>query len=78
MIKKLESNIIKKLEKSLIIEKATALDTFWGDIKKVGTPLIEDIVDDDENMLATVVYKHEDGINNISVNGEFFGFLHRR
>lgn len=74
MVKKLESNIIKKLEKSLMIEKEMALDTFWGDVIKAGAPLIEDIADDEENMLATVVYKHEEGINCISVNGEFFGF----
>lgn len=74
MVKKLESNIIKKLEKSLMIEKEMALDTFWGDIKKAGAPLIEEIADDEENMLATVVYKHDEGINCISVNGEFFGF----
>lgn len=74
MVDKLESNIMEKLKKSIMIDKEMALDTFWSNVKKAGTPLIENIADDEKNVLATVVYKHEEGINCISVNGEFFGF----
>lgn len=74
MGEKIESSIIKKLEENLKIKKDRAIESFWQDAVNLGIPLVDGIEDDEDNMLVTVIYKHEEGLEHISVNGEFFGF----
>ncbi len=58
------SNTIINLENELRKNNAYALEEFWNKISKEGTPLIEDISDDD-HVLVTFIYRAECPIKNV-------------
>lgn len=69
-----QSIFIKRLYDDLESGEADALNKFWESVEKESTPLIEAIDNDNENMLVTVVWRDLEGVDRISVAGEFFGF----
>jgi len=51
-----------------------ALDLFWHEIEANGSPIIEDIQDDDKYCLVTMIWKGREDIKKVAVFGEAFGF----
>jgi enterochelin esterase family protein len=47
---------------------------FWQDVERYGTPLIEEIEGDNENVLITFLYKGDSNVKNILIYGAFPGF----
>lgn len=64
---------------NILMEKIKSGDTdsisqFWRDIERYGSPLIEEIHGDDENVLITFLYKGDSNVKNILIYGSFPGF----
>ena len=64
---------IHRLCEELIIDRGTALKTFWNEVSTNGSPIIEKTENDDENYLLTLVWREYDPIDRLSVFGEMFG-----
>ena len=56
---------IEKLEKELENKNNNALIEFWNNIKKSGTPLIEDIDGKEEYSLVTLIYREKKELENV-------------
>lgn len=56
---------IAKLENMIKEGNKDAIDLFWSEVEKKGAPLIEDIDNDDNNKLVTIIYKEEKPVNNV-------------
>ncbi len=66
----MEKSLLKNKEILMLEEKIKqgnneALNEFWNEIEKNGTPLIESLENDLENYLVTFVYKMEEEVENI-------------
>lgn len=64
---------IKVLEKAVLSGESKLITKFWIEFEKNGAPLIENIPNDHENVLVTVVWKDAGDIETISIFGEMFG-----
>ncbi len=51
-----------------------SINLFWQDVEMYGTPLIEEIGGDNENVLITFLYKADSSVKNILIYGAFPGF----
>jgi len=67
------SGEIKKLIKDIKTERINVIEEFWKDVEEQGTPLIENIKGDDNNVLVTFLYREKD-INNMMIYGGVPGF----
>ncbi|WP_346938721.1 alpha/beta hydrolase-fold protein [uncultured Clostridium sp.] len=67
------SSKIKKLIKDIKTESFNVIEEFWRDVEEQGTPLIENIKGDDNNVLITFLYRGKD-INNVMIYGGVPGF----
>ncbi|WP_346961848.1 alpha/beta hydrolase-fold protein [Clostridium sp.] len=67
------SGEIKKLIKDIKTERVNVIEEFWKDVEEQGTPLIENIKGDDNNVLVTFLYRGKD-INNVMIYGGVPGF----
>lgn len=56
---------IAKLENMIKEGNKDAIDLFWSEVEEKGAPLIEDIDNDDNNKLVTIIYKEEKPVNNV-------------
>lgn len=56
---------IAKLENMIKEGKKDAIDLFWSEVEEKGAPLIEEIDNDDNNKLVTIIYKEEKPLNNV-------------
>lgn len=70
---KIISPRIQKLYEELKSDKDKALEEFWNEVRKNGSPIIEKIEDDDENCLVTLLWRETQPIDNVRVIGEIFG-----
>lgn len=69
----ISSTRIKGLQEAVLKGDGNAINVFWKDVEKNGTPLIENIPGDDKNLLVTLVWKDAGDIETIAVLGEMFG-----
>lgn len=67
------SSKIKKLIKGIKTERFNVIKEFWKDVEEQGTPLIENIQRDNNNVLVTFLYRGKD-INNVMIYGGVPGF----
>ena len=56
---------IEELEKELENKNNDVLIEFWNNIKKSGTPLIEDIDGEEEYSLVTLIYREKKELENV-------------
>ena len=56
---------IAKLENMIKEGNKDAIDLFWSEVEEKRAPLIEDIDNDDNNKLVTIIYKEEKPVNNV-------------
>lgn len=71
---KLISPKINKLIKEIECNNTNAVKDFWTSIEKVGSPLIEKIEGDKENVLVTFIYKEKEAIANVLIYGAVPGY----
>lgn len=71
---KLLSPKINKLIKEIERNNANAVKEFWTSIEKVGSPLIEKIHGDKDNVLVTFMYKQKEAIENVLIYGAVPGY----
>lgn len=64
---------IQSLCNELKVDRVKAINRFWNDISKNGSPIIEKIENDIENYLVTLVWRENEPIDKIAVFGEMFG-----
>ncbi|WP_291580994.1 alpha/beta hydrolase-fold protein [Clostridium sp. UBA6640] len=62
------SELLREIEK----ENYSAIEEFWLDIERIGTPLVEEI--DNSNVLVTFLYRDTENIENILIYGGVPGF----
>lgn len=67
------SPALLKLQEEIKNDIQKALNNFWDKVSSEGTPLIENIEGDEENLLVTVLWKQDRTIDNIFVFSEAFG-----
>jgi enterochelin esterase-like enzyme len=63
----IESPRMQILKEALERGDASALESFWDELRECGTPLIEPIEGDDESSLATFVWRATDPVLDVSV-----------
>jgi enterochelin esterase family protein len=73
-INKIKSPRVENLIREIENNSTKAIDCFWESIEKEGTPIIESIEDDADNVLITFLYKSDKGIDNIVIYGAFPGY----
>jgi enterochelin esterase family protein len=56
-----------RLEERLKAGNRAALDAFWADVTKAGTPLVEPVPGDDRHALVTFVWRGKDGDRTVAV-----------
>ena len=61
----LKDKRIKKLEMDIKEGRKYCVNLFWDYIKKAGTPLVEEIKDDQKYVLVTLIYKEKKKLNNV-------------
>ena len=66
-IKNLTSSTISELKKELVKGNNSALKNFWSKIKKIGTPLIEPILEDKSHKLVTFIVQADKDTKNAVV-----------
>ncbi|MGH4124139.1 MAG: alpha/beta hydrolase [Clostridium sp.] len=71
---KIVSLILRVLHDDLQGGREEALEVFWENIEKNGSPLIEKIEGDDENYMVTLLWKATGPIDNVCAIGEMFGY----
>lgn len=71
---KVSSKIISDLKDKIEKGDSKALDEFWSDINKKGTPLIEKIDGDDKNNIVTFIYRGDKDTKNIIILPEVGGY----
>lgn len=69
----MESEVIKTLRKELIKGNENAITHFWEMIMAKGSPLVEGIDGDQENVLITFIWKDHPDLKSVSVYGPFPG-----
>lgn len=65
---------INELRNEVASNKINAVEDFWRNIEKEGTPLIEKIQGDEDNVLVTFLYKESEPIDNVLVFGTIPGY----
>ena len=63
--KELKSPRLLQLVRALDEERSGALDEFWREIEDLGEPLFETIEGNDEKILATIVWRAEEELENV-------------
>ncbi|MEG0307204.1 MAG: alpha/beta hydrolase-fold protein [Clostridium sp.] len=71
---KLISYRINKLKEDIKSNNINAINEFWTSIKQEGTPLIEEIPGDKDNVLVTFIYRETEAIENVMVWGSVPGY----
>ncbi|GCD11168.1 alpha/beta hydrolase [Clostridium tagluense] len=71
---KIVSPILRKLYDVLQAGRVGALEVFWKEIEKNGSPLIEKIEGDDENYMVTLIWKATERTDDVCAIGEMFGY----
>ncbi|MDU4890110.1 MAG: alpha/beta hydrolase-fold protein [Clostridium sp.] len=71
---KIISYKINELRNQIASNNINAVNDFWTRIEKEGTPLIEEIQGDKDNVLVTFVYKETEPIENVLVFGTIPGY----
>jgi enterochelin esterase family protein len=66
------------LERELQSGDRGALDRFWAQVALEGTPLVEDLPDDPDAVLATFLWRAEGELRNVVVVSERFGWEFER
>ncbi|MCM1992185.1 alpha/beta hydrolase [Oceanirhabdus seepicola] len=66
-INKHKSTIINELYKEIESGNINFVDSFWSNIKKTGTPIIESIDGDSEFSLVTFIYKGDDNTESLQL-----------
>lgn len=56
---------IKKLEDEMLKNNENCLEKFWRNIRKKGTPIVEEIDGDKEHCLVTLIYREKKKLNNV-------------
>lgn len=56
---------IADLEEKIKNHDKNALKLFWDSVEKNGSPLVEDINEDNENKLVTIIYREEKPLDNV-------------
>lgn len=64
----LESEVIEKLRKDLEKTKTEVLRDFWQEIEAKGTPILEEIQNDGENILCTFIFEGDQHTESVFVN----------
>lgn len=62
------------LKKEIEGGNRAALETFWQEVAKRGTPLVETIASDDRNVLVTFLWRAKDETRNVVVAGGIAGY----
>ena len=75
-MKQLISPKIKELIEQVQNGKVEVVETFWKYIEEKGTPLIEEIDGDRDNILITFLIRTKEDIKNVLVYGAFPGFIY--
>ena len=70
-VKKFQSTKIRNLYNNLAEGNHKALDIFWDELEKIGSPLIEEIEGDNKNVMLTFIYKAKGKIKNVVIYGAF-------
>lgn len=70
-VKNFQSTKIRNLYNNLAEGNHKALDIFWNELKKIGSPLIEEIEGDNKNVMVTFIYKAKEKIKNVVISGAF-------
>jgi len=65
---------VSSLKKELESGNRAALESFWQDVAKQGTPLVESIPGDERNLLLTFLWRTKDEIKNVVVVGGVAGY----
>ncbi|MEG3040494.1 MAG: DUF3327 domain-containing protein, partial [Clostridium sp.] len=71
---KLISYRINRLKEDIKSNNVNAINDFWTSVKQEGTPLIEEIPDDKNNVLVTFIYRETEAIENVMVWGSVPGY----
>jgi enterochelin esterase family protein len=69
----LTSPKVSALKKELEAGNRAALDSFWQDVAKMGTPLVEPFKDDDRYLLLTFLWRAKEETRNVVVAGGVAG-----
>lgn len=60
------------LRKALQKGSATALESFWQEVTKAGTPLVEPIAGDKQHVSVTFLWRASTPVNNVVLDANFF------
>ena len=71
--KRLTSPLLSALQKELEAGNAAALENFWREISKQGTPLIETIAGNDGHRLVTFLWRAKEETKNVVIFGGVAG-----
>jgi enterochelin esterase-like enzyme len=69
----LTSTRLSALKKELQAGNRTALESFWQDVTRQGTPLVEQITGDDRHVMLTFLWRAKEEIKNVVVFGGVAG-----
>lgn len=69
--RKLESPALVALEQKVKAGDVTALDRFWSEVQRQGTPLMEPIPGDDKHTLVTFLWRGDEQTRNVVVFSAF-------
>lgn len=64
------TGLLRGIEK----ENHSAIEEFWLDIERIGTPLVEEVEGDNSSVLVTFLYRAAENIENILIYGGVPGF----
>ena len=61
---------LNRLRQEFSVEGRQALDTFWREVAQQGTPLIERLADQEQQVLVTFLWRASEAIENVVVIGQ--------